>query len=183
MHIPNLCIYVVAFHSQKHNVQHQKRSFAKISWCKINIQRFKFSVIQVMYIVERFTFGSWFWNQKNKKKKIWETINWDKVFKNGPSTVFQKWYLIHSWVPCPNCFCVLWQWNNKMNKISIYVVHETDLILICIIRGIISLKANLLGCQIDIIIASCFQGYAFTRFIVMSGCFLLTSATCNTDVI
>ena len=113
---------MVVFHSQKHNAQHQKRSFAKISWCKINIQRFKFSVIQVMYIMERFTFGSWFWNQKKRKKwKIWETINWDKVFKNGPSTVFQKCYLIHSWVPCPNCSCVLWQWNNKMNKISIYV--------------------------------------------------------------
>ena len=33
-------------------------------------------------------------------------INWDKVFKSGPNkikAVFHKFYLVHSWLLCPNC--------------------------------------------------------------------------------
>ena len=90
---------------------------AKLTYSGLNLVLFRSCILwnDLPLVVD---FGI---KKKRKKWKIWETINWDKVFKNGPSTVFQKWYLIHSWVPCPNCSCVLWQWNNKMNKISIYV--------------------------------------------------------------
>ena len=46
-------VYVTILCFQKYNVQYKKRSFAKITCCKIDFLRHKFSVIQSMSTLER----------------------------------------------------------------------------------------------------------------------------------
>ena len=84
-----------------------------------------------------------FWQLFIISKIFWHIEKWDKIFKNGPSkicgkqplknlkwygllhitsflkAVFQKFYLVHSWIPWPKCFEI----SRGINTILICIIH------------------------------------------------------------